>query len=203
MTPPEDLPAAGPPPSTDVYFSVDVETDGSIPGPYSMLSFAIVEAGRFDGAEFRRAEDPKHFYAELRPISDRFEADALAVNGLDRDRLAAEGEAPERAMKEAATWIDAQREGGEPVLVAYPLAFDWLWMHWYFMKYLGRSPFKHSRAFDLKTAFAVKGRRTIGTSGRSRVPPALAPKHPHTHNALDDARSQAELFANLFEWNGE
>lgn len=30
----------------DLYFSADVETDGPIPGPYSMLSFGIVFAGR-------------------------------------------------------------------------------------------------------------------------------------------------------------
>src|SRR5512133_818869 len=36
-------------PGADVYFSADVETDGPIPGPYSMLSFALVPAGVFDG----------------------------------------------------------------------------------------------------------------------------------------------------------
>ena len=30
------------PSTTDVYFSADIETDGPIPGPFSMLSFAIV-----------------------------------------------------------------------------------------------------------------------------------------------------------------
>jgi hypothetical protein len=42
----------------DVYFSADVETDGPIPGPYSMLSFALVYAGRFDGERFKQ---PKRF----------------------------------------------------------------------------------------------------------------------------------------------
>ena len=38
----------------DTYFSADIETDGPIPGPYSMLSFAIVYAGTFDGNIFTR-----------------------------------------------------------------------------------------------------------------------------------------------------
>jgi hypothetical protein len=38
--------------SIDVYFSADVETDGPIPGPYSLLSFALVYAGRFDEKKF-------------------------------------------------------------------------------------------------------------------------------------------------------
>jgi hypothetical protein len=40
--------------NVDSYFSADVETDGPIPGPYSMLSFALVYAGSFDGAKFSR-----------------------------------------------------------------------------------------------------------------------------------------------------
>jgi hypothetical protein len=72
----------------DVYFSADVETDGPIPGPYSLLSFALVYAGRFDGVRFERpAELDRTFYRELRPISDAFEREALNVNRLDRERL--------------------------------------------------------------------------------------------------------------------
>ena len=76
----------------DAYFSADVETDGPIPGPYSMLSFALVYGGSFDGEHFSRPSDTRHFYAELKPISNEFQVDALHVNQLDRDRLAIEGE---------------------------------------------------------------------------------------------------------------
>ena len=77
----------------DIYFSVDVETDGPIPGPYSMLSFALVSAGRMDGNRYSApANFDDHFYVELKPISEQFENAALAVNGLDRDRLSREGQ---------------------------------------------------------------------------------------------------------------
>src|ERR1019366_9693352 len=72
----------------DVYFSADVETDGPIPGPYSILSFALVYAGRFDGSRFERPSDRElTFYRELKPISESFEPEALRVNGLDRTKL--------------------------------------------------------------------------------------------------------------------
>ena len=56
-------------------FSADVETDGPIPGPFSMLSFAIVYAGSFDGKRFERPQnyDNQTYYKELRPISDQFD----------------------------------------------------------------------------------------------------------------------------------
>jgi DNA polymerase III epsilon subunit-like protein len=185
-------------PAVDIYFSVDVESDGPIPGPYSMLSFALVPAGRMDGVTYTAPmgyED--RFYVELRPISDQFEPAALAVNGLDRERLAREGADPSAAMRAAADWLRARCAGGEPVLVAYPLGFDWSWIHWYFVRYTGTSPFKHSRAFDLKTAVAVTEGIPISHAGRARLPKALMADHEHTHHAADDAIAQAEIFAKL------
>ena len=185
----------------DVYFSADVETDGPIPGPFSMLSFALVYAGRFDGIQFQRPVSyEQRFYVELKPISAEFEPEALAVNGLDRERLSREGRDPVDAMRAAMTWVDELSVGGEPVLVAYPLSFDWTWLYWYFMRFAKVSPFNHSRCFDIKTAFAVKGHRPIVDAGRSQLMPALKGAHAHTHHAVDDAIEQAQIFANIMEW---
>lgn len=197
--PPPRLPTAC---TMDVYFSADIETDGPIPGPFSMLSFALVPAGRFDGQRFLRPSSyDQHFYAELQPISDRFEPEALQVNGLDRDRLLVEGKDPRVVMSQASQWIADQSKGGQPVLVAYPLSFDWSWLYWYFVQFSNTgSPFEHSKCFDLKTAYAVKAGVPIGEAGRSRIPAALRGMRKHTHHALDDAVEQAELFANIFTW---
>jgi hypothetical protein len=71
----------------DLYISGDVEADGPIPGPYSMLSFGLCVAGRFDGERFE-AVDPtaNTFYAELRPISAEAVPEALAVHTWDGTR---------------------------------------------------------------------------------------------------------------------
>jgi DNA polymerase III epsilon subunit-like protein len=187
---------------TDAYFSADIETDGPIPGPFSMLSFALVVAGTFDGVQFVRPQTfERSFYSELQPISEQFETEALRVNGLDRDRLLAHGPNPCEVMTAARKWIEEQAQGRRPVLVAYPLSFDWTWLYWYFVKFAaGGSPFEHSRCYDLKTAFAVKAKVPICRAGRSKVPDHLRGSHRHTHHALDDAIEQAELFANIFEW---
>lgn len=37
-------------------------------------------------------------------------------------------------------------------------------------------------------------------SGKEHMPRELQPTAPHTHNALDDAREQGELFVNLLRW---
>jgi hypothetical protein len=188
----------------DAYFSADVETDGPIPGPFSMLSFAVVYAGSFDGRRFERPRRYDHtLYKELRPISDAFEPEALRVNGLDRSRLCLTGESPELAMMEAHAWITSVAGEGRPVLVAYPLSFDWTWLYWYFVRFCpAGSPFAYSHCFDIKTALAVKAHIPISEAGRSRLLPSLRSGHPHTHHAVDDAIEQAEIFANIFEWEG-
>jgi hypothetical protein len=137
----------------DVYFSADVETDGPIPGPFSILSFALVFAGTFDGVRFTPPQNyQQSFYRELRPISADFQVEALRVNGLDRDRLLIEGERPEAAMTEAARWIRGMVGQGKPILVAYPLSFDWSWLYWYFTKF-------SARVLPLITHFASISRR--------------------------------------------
>lgn len=192
-------------PTSDIYFSADVETDGPIPGPFSLLSFALVYAGRFDGTVFQRplANNAVSFYRELKPISEEYQPEALGVNGLDRDRLTIHGQAPATAMNEASDWVRDLAHGERPVLVAYPLSFDWSWLYWYFVRFAkDGSPFSYSQCFDLKTAFAIKARRPIAQSGRSELFPPLRSRKVHSHNALDDAFEQADIFANLFEWGG-
>lgn len=188
----------------DAYFSADVETDGPIPGPFSILSFALVYAGSFDGHRFERPQDYQSvLYKELKPISDTFDPEALQVNGLDRARLCREGERPEAAMTSAAEWVRKIAGRGQPVLVAYPLSFDWTWLYWYFVRFSkSGSPFDYSRCFDIKTAVAVKAGIPVSGAGRSRLRPSLRSAHAHTHHAVDDAIEQAEIFANVFEWEG-
>lgn len=186
----------------DVYFSADIETDGPIPGPYSMLSFALVYAGTFDGNTFHRPPSyEKNFYCELKPISDEYDVEALDVNGLDREYLKINGESPTTALNLAHDWISQVAGKHRPVLVAYPLSFDWAWLYWYFTRFCSKgSPFGYSNCFDIKTAVAVKSHLPIAMSGRSKLPEKLKPMKIHTHHALDDAMEQAEIFANIFEW---
>jgi len=191
--------------AVDFYFSADVETDGPIPGPYSMLSFALVGIGVSDGKTLSSASGKREiFYRELKPISKKFQTEALLINGLDRDRLLRDGHAPEIAMKDAFQWVKTVAGDNSPVLVAYPLAFDWTWLYWYFVNFCDcGSPFGYSRCYDIKTAFAVKNRLPISEAGRSKLPAHLRAVHQHTHHAVDDAISQAEIFRSLFEWREE
>lgn len=184
---------------TDFYFSADVETDGPIPGPFSMLSFSLVFAGSYDGETFRKPHSFQNvFYAEIKPISENFQAEAMAVNKLDRERLLASGQSPETAMNNAYAWIASHCDVKNAVLVAYPVSFDWSWLFWYFTQFSEKgSPFGYSRCFDIKTAIATHFKLPITQSGRNSIPSSVSSRHQHTHHAVDDAIEQAEIFSNV------
>jgi len=188
----------------DLYVSVDIEADGPIPGMYSMLAVGMAVAGRFDGHEFTAAKPTEAtFYRELQPISDHVDVNAVRAAGLDRERIAREGSAPEEAMHAAAAWVTEQAGVIRPVLVGYPVVFDWLFLHWYFVRFMGESPFGFSGALDMKTMYQQKARVTLDAAGRNDLPTFLRSTRAHTHHALDDAIEQAEIFSKLFTWDGQ
>jgi hypothetical protein len=184
----------------DTYFSVDIEADGPIPGPYSMISIGVAVAGRL--AETFTPADPEAatFYRELRPISDDFVPEALAVSGLDRDALVRDGADPAAAMAELTEWVPGQAGNSRPVVTAYPAPYDWLFLYWYLIRFTGGSVFGHSGVLDMKTLYAVKAGVPYGLAHKRAMPRHLLGGRRHTHHALDDAIEQAEMFAKLMAW---
>ncbi|KAH0436442.1 hypothetical protein KCU90_g4164, partial [Aureobasidium melanogenum] len=103
---------------------------------------------------------------------------------------------PQAALTAYVEWVEALP--GKPVFVAMPAGFDFTYMFWYMMRFVGRCPFSWS-ALDIKTlAFALTGlpyRKNI----KPRFPKHWFDEHPHTHVALDDAIEQGALFCNMLK----
>ncbi len=170
----------------ELYVAVDVEADGPIPGPYSMISLGMAVVGRPDLT----------FYTELRPISDEFVPEALAVSGLDRERLLREAPTAEQAMTSAARWINDLRRIGRPVFLAGPAVFDGMFVHWYFMRFLGKSPFNASGAgLDLRSYWMGRtGCEWAGSRKAMIIKQLGITDLTHTHHAGEDAAELAQVF---------
>ncbi len=169
------------------FISVDIEASGPVPGEYSMLSLGACVVGATE----------ENFYVELAPITRKVDAAALAVSGFDLDTLAQTGTAAERAMAEFAAWLARiLPRDVEPVFVAYPLAFDWMFVAYYFHRFLGHNPFGYS-GLDVKSFYMGLTRR--GWHAADEFPPEQLFKMytDLTHNAREDAIAQAQLFAEL------
>lgn len=181
---------------TETYISTDIETDGPIPGPNSMLSFG--------SAAFRDGIMISTFSANLEtlpgakpdPRTDAFwkdNAEAYAATRIDPLE-------PAVAMKRYVQWV--KQLPGSPVFVAYPAGFDFLFMYWYMMKFAGESPFSFS-ALDMKTyAMAILGCR-YRESTKRRFPRRWFSNKKHSHVALDDAIEQGEMFCKMLAENAD
>lgn len=177
----------------ELYIATDVEADGPIPGPYSMLALGMAVVGQ-----------PKLcFYTELRPISDKFLPEALAVSGLNRNRLLEEAPTPEEAMTAAARWVNNLRKIGRPVFLAAPAVWDGMFVHWYFMNFTGKSPFgKTGSGIDLRSYWmGLRGCEWVDTSkGRIKYELGISGL-PHTHHAGEDASELATVFEAVLKAN--
>jgi hypothetical protein len=129
----------------EIYVSTDVEADGPIPGPNSMLSFGSA-AFTTDG------EMVSTFSANL-DLLDGASGDPSTMKwwAENQDAWAAtriDAQAPADALRAYHAWLRALP--GKPVFVGYPAAYDFLFVYWYLMRFVGDSPFSHS-ALDIKT----------------------------------------------------
>lgn len=176
-------------PQEELVFSVDVETDGPIPGDFSMLSVGACLADC----------DSVNFYRELKPIAKNFEPEALKVNGLDRVKLQTSGSEPLVAMSDFKNWICEVSGSRRPVFMSLGATFDWMFTHWYFMHFLQENPFGHS-GWDIKAYYAgILGKKFWSETSIKKIRQSLSVETPHTHNALDDAIEQAAIFRTLFK----
>lgn len=160
------------------YVMVDVEADGPIPGDYSMVSL---------GAVVVEPELSRTFYSQLRPISQRWLPEALAVSGFSREETLAFDD-PHEAMTGFAAWLGAL-DAQPLIFIADNNGFDWGFVNWYFWHFLGENPFGHSSQ-NLGSLYKGVVRDTTKSFKHLR-------KTRHTHHPVDDALGNAEALLRM------
>jgi DNA polymerase III epsilon subunit-like protein len=177
----------------EVYFSVDVEASGPVPGEYSMLSLGACRVDDFETT----------FYAELKPVSERFVSKALEVSGFDLGRLSREGREAADVMRSFQSWVVEQSLGATPVFVGFNAPFDWSFVNWYFHKFVGKNPFGLA-ALDIKAYYMGMSGCLWEDTKSSRLPEYLqASRTPGSeHNSLSDAVYQATMFRRMLSERG-
>lgn len=180
---------------TEIYISTDVETDGPIPGPHSMLSIgsAAYSVDKVLLATFSANLETLPG-ASAHPKTADWWATQPAAWESCRKNL----EEPSDAMKRYVTWIKSLV--GRPVFVAYPAGFDFLFVYWYLIRFVGESPFSHS-ALDIKSFAMAVLKSDYRDSTKRNMPTHWFDKLPHNHVALDDAIEQGALFCNMLKEN--
>ena len=148
------------------YVMVDVEADGPIPGDYSMICF---------GAVVVKEGLNQVFYGRLKPISEKWIPEALAVSGFTREDTL-NFDDPKKVMENFTGWI-MENTKGRAFFVSDNNGFDWQFINWYLWHFTGGNLIGHSSKGMVKDMFQnFKHLRETA----------------HTHDPVDDARGNAE-----------
>lgn len=177
----------------EIYVSTDIEADGPIPGPHSMLSFASAafSADKMLVGTFTRNLETLPEAAPHPKTEAWWKTQPEAWEACRKDLRS-----PAEAMHDYREWLLTLP--GKPVFIAYPASYDFMFVYWYLMKFVGESPFSHS-ALDIKTfAMALLG-VDYRDSSKRRMPRHWFDDTPHNHIALDDAVGQGALFCNMLQ----
>jgi len=185
-------------PSRATWFCVDIECSGPVPGLYDMISLGCVPVS---GPTPHRVSDARH-YVEICPTAPRVDAGAMAVNGLDIDRLRAEGVALADALEGLTRFVRSHLvEGGEAVFVGHNAPFDWSFVAYSYHAVGQANPFGY-KALDTKAlAMGVLGLHWLDSSKevlaeRLTLPPV---QEDQVHRADYDAWYQAHILAQLLD----
>ena len=160
------------------YVMVDIEADGPIPGDYSMICLgAIIVEPALD----------RTFYGQLRPISEQWVPEALAVSGFTREQTLGFDE-PKTVMAAFDAWLGEQT-GNRTVFISDNNGFDWQFVNWYSHHFLGKNRFGFSSQ-NLGSLYKGLVKDTGQNFKHLR-------KTRHTHHPVDDARGNAEALLHM------
>jgi len=177
----------------EIFVSTDVETDGPVPGAYSMLSFGSV-------ALTAEKETIGVFCANLHTLPGASQDEATmqwwktqssAWQAHRRDL-----QQPQEAMKRYLGWLKALP--GKLIFVGYPAAFDFMFICWYLITFTGENPFSLD-VLDMKTFAWCLLNEPFYKISKSKMPKQWFDSCEKTHVALEDAREQGLLFCNMLK----
>lgn len=183
-----------------IFISLDIETFGPIPGVHAMVELGAAAyniEGEVVGTWRATLAEPQ---GTVRDSATMKWWHMPAQYPVFEELTTGDIQDPSDAMAAFSQWASSF---GKPEPVAYPAGFDYMFLYWYLIKYLGHSrPFSFS-CIDLKSyAMAALKKTSYRKTAKNKFPKAWFNTHlPHTHNALDDAIEQGFTFIQAYRAN--
>lgn len=181
----------------EIYISTDIEADGPIPGPHSMLSLASA-AYRSDKTLIATFSANLETLPEAAPHPATMEWWKSFPEAWAACRHAPRS--PQDVMRDYLGWLQTLR--GRPVFVGWPASWDFMWVYWYLVRFTGERPFREN-ALDVRSYAMGMRKCDFRQTSRTYLPKRWFDDLPHTHVALDDALEQGALFCNMLAENSK
>ncbi len=176
----------------EIFVSTDIEADGPIPGPHSMLSLG-------SAAYLADKTLLSTFSANLETLPEAtphpktmlwWEHFPAAWKACRQDCRSAEV-----VMHDYVAWLQALP--GRPLFVGWPAAWDFMWVYWYLVRFTGERPFSEC-AVDVRSYAMAMRKAPFHKTSKNYLPKRWFDADlPHTHVALDDALEQGTMFCNM------
>lgn len=182
----------------ELFISCDIETDGPIPAKYSMLSFgaaAFYEENLID--TFERNLETLDGAIQNPDTMAWWETQPEAWNAC-RENLVH----PKDAMNDFTEWVHKLETqfGAKAVFLAYPAGFDFTFLYWYLINFIGYSPFSFS-ALDIKSYAMAVLKTPFRETNKRNFPKRWKSNQKHNHIAVSDAIEQGKLFIKILKEN--
>jgi hypothetical protein len=178
-----------------LFFVTDVESTGPHFSQHNMYEFASVpitsSGDLLGGMKFEVAlRNHRHY----NPTLQFLKSDLNITPATLRERK--HQLAPDVAMSLFDRFIsDRLKESGcvKPVFIADNLAFDWGFIHEYFLSTIGMNPFGHAGRNIPDLSLALYGKRDTWEKFRTEN---------HTHDSLDDTRGNSGALSYMIKNDG-
>jgi hypothetical protein len=159
----------------NTYIMVDVESNGPIPGDYSMTSL---------GATIIDNSLNKRFKVNIKPISKKSDP--------DREKFVNQKNAidAKEAMSKFNEWLK-NNVSGKPIFVSDNNGFDWMFVCWYFWHFLNKNPFGYSSQ-NLNSLYK-------GLNKNLDFKIDILRNRELSHNASEDSFDNSKLFLNFLK----
>ncbi len=180
------------------WFCVDIECSGPVPALYDMISLGCVPVWK-DSDEWQIGEG---LYLEFRPEAPGVDPGAMAVNGLDLERLRREGLPMADGLRTLSEFVaGALRPKSKPVFVGHNAPFDWSFVSYAYQAADQVNPFGY-KALDTKAlSMGILGLHWFDSNKeeldkRLQLPPVARDR---VHRADYDAWYQAHILVQLLQ----
>ena len=186
------------------YVVCDIEADGPIPGPHSMISLGAVAVNR-------AGKELGEFEINFLPLKNATTHPKVmkwfATNAPEALKYAKYNQAsPKTGMKKFGNWLLSLPS--PRVMAAHPAPFDFMWVNWYMQTFLSEQlkeppfliPFfdiKGDSALDIKSYAAAIFGKDYREMHRGNYPSEFHDNTKHSHKAIEDAREYAQLLIKL------
>jgi len=192
----------------ETYISIDVETNGPIPGEYSMLSLGSVALNK-------KGEILGKFYKKLKPIKNAGEhPQTMIFWGKNKEaykEATSNSEDPKKVIEAYIKWLEKIKKdsNSELVFVGWPITFDFMFIYWYIIKFVRKYQKQNFlempiswHGIDIR-AFAMAHLKKPYSETREYLLPKkfFAKTKKHTHKAVEDAEYQGMIFINILKDN--